>query len=266
MSRFLKSSVTPDGQQVKNIELSTKVLCDLPVKLAHSLFSDAPVRYLAPKERLFAAGDVGDGCYRLELGLLKVVVESASGEERIVALLGPGAMIGELSMIDGLPRSASIVAMRNCVLRFVSREAFELKARAHSEIRLALSSIVAARLRQADSALAATTFLTVKGRIARALLELAHHIGQDCGAGRIMLQDKISQGDLAAMAGVARENVSRVMSDWRKRNLVSQSARSYCINDPGALADEVDNNGTRAKSPIQHRDPARRYQSRKHYA
>jgi hypothetical protein len=91
--------------------------------------------------------------------------------------------------------------------------------------------------------LAATTFLTVKARIARALLELADHIGQNAGAGRIVLQDKIGQGDLAAMAGVARENVSRVMSDWRRRNLVSlsssSSSRFYCINDRAALADEM---------------------------
>jgi CRP/FNR family transcriptional regulator len=188
---------------------------------------------------LFAEGEVGDGCYRLEQGLLKVVVKSTDGEERIVALLGPGAIVGELSMIDGLPRSASIIAIRPCVLRFVSREAFELKAKAHAEIGVALPSILAARLREADAALAATTFLTVKARIARALLELAEHIGRDAGAGRIVLQDKIGQGDLAAMAGVARENVSRVMSDWRRRKLVSLSSQLYCINDRTALVDEM---------------------------
>ena len=196
------------------------VTSDRLTRLTVSLFSDAPLRYLAAKELLFAAGDVGDGCYRLEQGLLKVVVESTNhGEERIVALLGPGAIVGELSMIDGLPRSASIIAMRPCALRFVSREAFELKAKAHAEIGVALPSILATRLREADAALAATTFLTVKARIARALLQLAEHIGRDAGAGRIVLQDKIGQGDLAAMAGVARENVSRVISDWRRRNL-----------------------------------------------
>jgi CRP-like cAMP-binding protein len=58
--------------------------------------------------------------------------------------------------------------------------------------------------------------------------------------GRIELRHKISQGDLAAMAGVARENVSRTMSDWRKRDIVTRSSDYYCIIDPTALAGEMD--------------------------
>ena len=70
------------------------------------LFAGAkPVR-LEADEVLFLAGDPGDGCYRIEEGLLKVTMVSRSGTERILAFLGPGAIVGELSMIDGLPRSA----------------------------------------------------------------------------------------------------------------------------------------------------------------
>src|SRR5262249_56215826 len=69
---------------------------------------------------LFAAGDAGDGCYRLDKGLLKVMVTSTSGEERIVAILGPGAIVGELAMIDRVPRSASLVALRDSVLPLLS--------------------------------------------------------------------------------------------------------------------------------------------------
>jgi Cyclic nucleotide-binding domain len=86
------------------------------------LFHAAQPRHLKAGERLFAIGDVGDSCYRLDQGLLKVVA-SPRGEERIIAILGPGAIVGELAMIDGLPRSASVVALHDCVIRFVSREA-----------------------------------------------------------------------------------------------------------------------------------------------
>jgi CRP-like cAMP-binding protein len=68
------------------------------------------------------------------------------------------------------------------------------------------------------------------------LLHLAEYIGEDKGGGRIQLRLKISQGDLAAMAGVARENVSRTMSEWRKRGIVARSSNFYCINDRRALA------------------------------
>jgi hypothetical protein len=83
--------------------------------------------------------------------------------------------------------------------------------------------------------LAATTFLSVKGRLARALLNVAEYVGEGTGGGRIQLCLKISRGDLAAMAGVARENVSRTMSEWRKRDVVTRSSSYYCINNPTAL-------------------------------
>src|SRR6478735_7423529 len=76
------------------------------------LFDVARVHELKAGGVLFAAGDVGDGCYRLDKGLLKVTVTSTTGEERIVAILGPGAIVGELAMIDRMPRSASIVELR----------------------------------------------------------------------------------------------------------------------------------------------------------
>ena len=81
-------------------------------------------------------------------------------------------------------------------------------------------------------------FLSVKQRLARALLNVADYVGEKNGGGRIQLRLKISQGDLAAMAGVARENVSRTMSEWRKRDIVKRTSNYYCINDPKALARE----------------------------
>jgi CRP/FNR family transcriptional regulator len=71
------------------------------------------------------AGNAGDGCYRLERGLLKVVVTSTRGDERFLAMLGPGAIAGELAMIDGRPRSASVFALKDCELSFISRKDIE---------------------------------------------------------------------------------------------------------------------------------------------
>jgi CRP/FNR family transcriptional regulator, cyclic AMP receptor protein len=165
---------------------------------------------------LFAAGAAGDGCYSLDKGLLKVTVTSTTGEDRIVAILGPGAIVGELAVIDRMPRSASIVALRDSVLRFISREAYEKRVLAYPETKQALLEILAFRLRQADEELAASTFLSVKARVARALLELAEFVGTPSGPRSIVLDEKISHADLAAMAGVARENASRVLSEWRR--------------------------------------------------
>jgi len=203
------------------------VLSELPETLLSGLFEGADTHNLRDGEALFRAGDVGDGCYRIQTGLVKIVVASQQGEERIISLLGPNAVVGELSMIDGRPRSASVVAIADCSLSFVSRAKFQKYTEAHPELTSYLVRTLARRLREADDALAAATFLSVKGRLARALLNLAEYVGEDNGGGRIQLRHKISQNDLAAMAGVARENVSRTMSEWRKRDIVTRSSDYY---------------------------------------
>ena len=99
-------------------------------------------------------------------------------------MLGPGAFVGELAMIDRMPRSATVVALRDSVLRFIGRDTFEKSVKAHPETS-ALVAILAARLRQTDEALAASSFLTVKARVARALLELTEFVGKPSGPRRI---------------------------------------------------------------------------------
>jgi CRP/FNR family transcriptional regulator, cyclic AMP receptor protein len=218
----------------------SNVLSALPERLLSELFEGAVAHDLRDGEVLFRAGDVGDGCYRIQTGLVKVVVTSQQGEERIVSLLGPDAIVGELSMIDGGPRSASVVAISNCSLSFLSRAKFQTCIEAHPELTTYLMKTLARRLRGTDDALAATTFLSVKQRLARALLTVAEYVGEKDGDGRIRLRLKIGQGDLAAMAGIARENVSRTMSEWRKRDIVTRSSNYYCINDPKALAQDME--------------------------
>ena len=215
----------------------SNVLSGLPLS---ELFQGPVTHKLREGEVLFRAGDVGDGCYRIQTGLVKVVVASQLGEERTISLLRPGAIVGELSVIDGGPRSASVIAVTDCSLSFFSRAKFQTYIDSHPELTSYLVRTLARRLREADDDLAATTFLSVKGRLARALLNLAEFVGENNGGGRIQLRLKISQGDLAAMAGVARENVSRTMSEWRTRDIVTRSSNYYCINDPKALAQDME--------------------------
>jgi CRP/FNR family cyclic AMP-dependent transcriptional regulator len=218
----------------------SNVLSGLPKRLLSELFGYAVAHRLRDGEVLFRAGDLGDGCYQIQTGLVKVVVASKQGDERIISLLGPDAIVGELSMIDGGPRSASVIAIADCSLSFLSRAKFQTCIDSRPELTQFLVKTLALRLREADNSLAATTFLSVKGRLARALLNLAEYVGESKGGGRIELRLKISQGDLAAMAGVARENVSRTMSEWRKRDVVTRSSNYYCINNPTALARDME--------------------------
>jgi CRP-like cAMP-binding protein len=221
-------------------QTGASLLAGLPARLTTDLFANArPVRLAADKV-LFLAGDSGDGCYRIEDGLLKVAMVSRSGAERILAFLGVGAIVGELAIIDGRPRSASVVAVRDTTLSFLSRAAFDDFARRHPEVYKYLLTLIASRLRETDSVIAAGSFLPLKGRVAVTLLDLAQHFGQDVGSGRIVIRQKIGQADLAAMAGIARENVSRILNDWKRRKLVSRLSGYYCLENKAQLEREAE--------------------------
>jgi CRP/FNR family cyclic AMP-dependent transcriptional regulator len=216
------------------------LLSGLPGHLASDLFVGAkPVR-LKADEVLFLASDPGDGCYRIDEGLLKVSMMSRTGTERILSFMGPGSIVGELSMIDGRPRSAAVVAVRDATLSFLSRSAFEAFAQRQPEIYKSLVTLLATRLRETDTVIAAGSFLPLKGRVASTLLELAVHFGQDVGSGRVVIRQKIGQSDIAAMAGIARENVSRILNDWKRRKLVSRLSGYYCLENTAQLEQEAE--------------------------
>jgi CRP-like cAMP-binding protein len=216
------------------------LLSNLPDRLLEALLARATPVKLAADQVLFLAGDPGDGCYRLNEGLLKVSIASPKGSERILAILGPGSIVGDMAMIDGRPRSASVSALRDCRLSFVSRAAFEAFAERQPEIYKYLVAMLADRLREADHLVAAGSFLPPKGRVARALLDLAKAFGRDVGGSRILIQQKVTQSDVAAMAGIARENVSRILNEWMRLKLVTRLSGYYCLESVAKLEREID--------------------------
>ena len=225
----------------KNTRPGASLLSGFPKHLSTSLFASAKPVHLAADEVLFVAGDPSDGCYRIDKGLLKVTMVSRSGTERILAFFGPGDIIGALSIVDGLPRSMSVVAVCDAALRFLNRAAFEVFAQKHPEVYKSLFALLAARLRAgADTVVAAGSFLSLRGRVARTLLELAENFGHDVGSGRIVIRQRIGQRDLAAMAGIARENVSRILNDWQRRKLISRLSGYYCLENKAQLQHEAE--------------------------
>jgi CRP-like cAMP-binding protein len=216
------------------------ILTSLPNELSSGLFAKGRTQTVAADQTLFMAGDEGDGCYRVDDGLLKASVAAPNGGERILAILGPGSVLGELSMIDGAPRSATVAALRESKLCFVSRADFDAFGQSNPQLYRHVMTVLARRLRDTNDALAASSFLSVKGRVARALLSLAEAFGRDVGGGRILIRQKVTQSDLAAMAGIARENVSRVLKDWSTRSLVTRLAGYYCLENKAAIKREAE--------------------------
>jgi CRP/FNR family transcriptional regulator, cyclic AMP receptor protein len=216
------------------------IFSHLPEDLTKRLFARSRALKLAPDQVLFLAGDPGDGCYHVNKGLLKVSMASHTGGERILAILGPGAVVGELAILDGQPRSASVYSLRESELSFISRSVYEEFVREHPETDRYMLTVLAQRLRDTNSAVAAASFLSIKGRIALALLNLAEAFGQDVGNERTLIRQKITQSDVAAMAGVARENASRTLNEWMRQKLISRLSSYYCIENRKRLEDQAE--------------------------
>ncbi len=211
----------------------------MPREIAGKLLAGERTVTLEAGETLFERGDAGDGCYWLRSGVLKVCVASTKGEQRILAILGPGAIVGEMAMIDGLPRSASVAAVRACELTFVSRAAFLDILRQHPELYADIVKTLATRLRHSDEDMAASSFLTVRARVARALMQFAQQLGEDAGDGQMLIRHRITQSDLAAMAGVARESVSRTLGDWKRHKVLERATRAGYVVHRARLEKEA---------------------------
>src|SRR5262245_64808287 len=179
------------GSGMRTVQRSSLILSRLPPQMTTQLFACAFERVAKAGEALFVAGDRGDGCYRVEQGLVKITVTSDRGEERIIALVGAGEIIGELSLIDHQPRSASAIALCDSTFRYVTRQAFEDCTKDDPETYKDLAAILAARLRETDEALAAASFLPVRGCVPGRLPDLAAYIGKDGGDGRIRLDQRL---------------------------------------------------------------------------
>jgi CRP-like cAMP-binding protein len=131
------------------------------------------------------------------------------------------------------------VAVRNTELSRLTRTEFDAFADRHPELYKSLIMLLTQRLRETNVAVAAGSFLSLRGRVAFSLLELAHHFGRDVGSDRIVVQQKIGQSDLAAMTGIARENLSRILKDWERRKIVSRLSGYYCLENKSKLEREV---------------------------
>ena len=150
-------------------------------------------------------------------------------------------------MIDGLPRSASVHALRDSSLTFVARSTFLECLHESPRLYADLVDTLVARLRHADDEVAAASFLSLKARVARALLQFAKHLGEPTATpDQFVIRDKLRQEDLGVLADVARENVNRILSEWRKRKLIVRKSTSVYIILKSRLEREAGVRSTRS--------------------
>lgn len=192
---------------------------------------------LVAGQSLFLEGDNAEGFYVVKSGGLKATRISADGGEQLLAVFSMGDAIGEMAIFDEAPRSATITALRPSTLIYWSKAGFFRFADEHPELYRLMLSMIARRLRDTNDALAARDFLPLAGQLAQVMLRLRKGFGEAMGDDTGRIAHKLTQAELAAMIGASRENVSRVLNEWKRKGLVSRTGGYYHLLDEEALED-----------------------------
>lgn len=193
-----------------------------------ALASRGRVRTYSPGSIIFREGEAGDSLHIVIEGRVRVTVLSPSGEEATLALLGPGESCGELSLVDGRPRSASAIASQATKTLVVTRNDFLRWLSERPRAAFALLQTLSLRMRRTDEALADLAFMDLSHRLAKRLLDLATRHPRD-------VRLRITQSELAAMLGVSRESVNKQLNVFAREGWVALSRGSVTLKDPAAL-------------------------------
>lgn len=183
---------------------------------------------------VFAKDEPGAAMMAVLSGSVKISSTSLDGREIIYAVLSAGETFGEIALLDGAGRTADATAQTDCELLVLDRRNFLAFLTRYPEVAVRLLAIVARRLRRTDAQIADILFSSLRARLAKLLLELSTRDGPPLasGAGRA---SRISQSEIAARLGSARESVSRQLNAWRKDGIVAIENRAIAIRDADAL-------------------------------
>jgi CRP-like cAMP-binding protein len=193
-------------------------------------------RHLDAACPLFLEGDVGANVMVIRRGHVKVHATSPDGHERLLAIAGPGDVLGELSAIDGKPRSASGTALNPVDVDIIAVDDFRAFVANTPGVGLAVLQQVITRVREADRHRVEFGALDATGRVATRLVELAETSGEPTADG-IRLTLPLTQDDLANWISASREAVARALGSLRKRGLITTGRREITIINLPALRD-----------------------------
>jgi CRP-like cAMP-binding protein len=179
----------------------------------------------------------GEIAYIILDGSVKVHIDQPDGADVIMAILGAGEVVGEMSLVDSLGRSATVTPLEPATLLLMDRAAFWASLREMPTMTYNLVNILSRRLRLANLHAQSLSRLDVYGRVAGQLLAFAQEYGEVAPNGDVLVPLRLTQSDLASMVGASRVRVNQALSFYKRRNYLSVDRdRRIVIHDPGALS------------------------------
>jgi CRP-like cAMP-binding protein len=207
---------------VSNLELIRRVplFSLLTASQAESVANAVIKRRFKRNELIVEQGAKSNALFILLTGRARVLTADSRGREVILATMNPGDYLGEMSLIDNEPHSATVRTEVQTDVLMLARAEFARCLPENSSMAYAVMKVLVQRLRHADRKIESLALMDVYGRVARSLLEFAV-VDKD---GHAIIRDKVSRQDLAKMVGASREMVSRVMKDLEERGFIETRA------------------------------------------
>jgi CRP/FNR family cyclic AMP-dependent transcriptional regulator len=195
-------------------------------------------RSFAAAEIVFTEGEPCLGMYVVQSGTIRIFKTSVNGREQVLSIDGPGNSVAELPVFDGGNYPASVAAVTDATLLFVSKQDFQALCLAHPQVALKVLRVVGARLRRLVGIIEELSFTTVRHRLASYLVRTARKEGETTASGMQVLLPASNQ-ELASHIGTVRELVSRNLSRFQSEGLIRIDGRSVTILDVEKLQGEL---------------------------
>ena len=189
---------------------------------------------LKSREELFHKGDQGAQVYVVIRGKLKVLTTSESGDDVVFSILGPGEVFGEVALLGGTPRTATVTAIDPCELLIIDRRDFLSFLRGHPDVAINLLEVLAQRMKRVSEFVEDTLFLNLPLRLAKKLVSLSQAYGQPHAQG-LRLDLKLSQEEWGDLVGTTRESINKQLRAWTEEGLITIDRGYIIINDRRGL-------------------------------
>lgn len=202
----------------------------LPESLVRDMANFLRERKFRRGEYIFYEGDEGNQLFIIAEGLVKVTKLNEDGREKILSILGPGEFFGELSLFDGAPRSATIQAKSECKMYSLERKEFLNLLKQSPDVSLSVITVLASRLRAANSMIEDITFKDAREKLISLFMELALKYGKIIdGTTKVRLVHKFTHQELADMISASRETVSRIIGNLIDEGKVEISSDHHML-------------------------------------
>ncbi len=226
-----------DGARGADLLLNVTLFRGMPPVMLKELATKLrPVEYRANTD-IFHEGDEGASLYIILSGAVKVFIPALDGREVVLAVLRRYDLLGEMSLLDSVPRSASATTIENTEMVSLSRRDFLSVLSRHPDAQRAIIDVLVKRLRATNQSIQDAYLLDVPGRLARRLLTIAEEHGVQTDEGTD-IGLRVSQQELANMIGASRVAVNKQLQTWRRDNIVDVNRQRVTILDEEALARE----------------------------